>query len=104
MSKLILRIILSPFIFLYGIFLLAAGTLFPLPLLVVLSFYGLISIPIIWLLNKSGVEVNQMDNAFISYSNSQALNHFLGLTIYFWGAFYVVYMFIKKGELAFVND
>jgi hypothetical protein len=53
-GKLLLRLILSPFIFLYGCILLIAFTFFPLPMLVLLSIIGIICEPFIWLLRVSG--------------------------------------------------
>ena len=57
----LLRVLLSPFIFLWGCFMLAAGTLFPLPLLVGISLYGLLLEPFIWLLRKSGYNINGIE-------------------------------------------
>jgi hypothetical protein len=105
----LLRIILSPFIFLWGCFMLFAGTLFPLPLLVCFSFGGFISIPFVWLLKQSGSDIDYMDPFFNECGDSDwgeedkayivAGNHFLGITIYFWGAFVVTYDYIKTGEV-----
>lgn len=109
----LLRIALSPFIFLWGVFMLAAGTLFPLPLLVMFSVGGLIGSPIVWLLRKSGSDINYPD-PFIPYPCEtlgeyemrygenvllHMMNHFFGATIYVWGAFAVAYHYIKTGEV-----
>ena len=60
-GRFLLRILLSPFIFLWGIFLLAAGTLFPLPLLVMISFFGFLLEPFIYLFRLSGSKINGID-------------------------------------------
>ena len=94
----LLRVILSPFIFLWGCFILAVGTLFPLTLLVLISFCGLLSEPFIWLFKKSGSNINGIEPFFDDTGNN-ALGHFLGLTIYVWGAFAVVYVYLKDGTI-----
>lgn len=94
----LLRVILSPFIFLWGCFMLLVGTLFPLPILVIMSFYGLLLEPFIWLLKKSGSNINGIET-FIDNTGNNALGHFLGLTIYVWGAFAVVYVYLKDGTV-----
>ena len=99
-----LRIILSPFIFLWGIFLLAAGTLFPVPLLVLISMYGLICTPFIWLIKKSKTNIKYPEpflSKYGDYENEKNImrDHLFGATIYLWGAFAVVYNYIKTGEI-----
>ena len=94
----LLRVILSAFIFLWGCFMLAAGTLFPLPLLVGISLFGLLLEPFIFLLRKSGSNINGIE-PFIDNTRNNALGHFLGLTIYIWGAFAVVYFYLKDGTV-----
>ena len=92
---------------------LAAGTLFPLPLLVMFSVGGLIGSPIVWLLRKSGSDINYPDpfithpyetlDEYERYCSENVMlhmaNHFFGATIYAWGAFAVVYHYIKTGEV-----
>jgi hypothetical protein len=94
----LLRVLLSPFIFLWGCFMLAAGTLFPLPFLVIISFYGLLLEPFIWLLRKSGSKINGIE-PFINVRGNNALGHLLGLTIYVWGSFAIVYVYLKDGTV-----
>lgn len=101
-KKYIFRILLSPFIFIWGLFLLAAGTLFPLPFLIGVSFFGLLLEPFVWLFKKSGSKINGIE-PFIDNSNNNVLGHFLGLTIYIWGAFAVTYYYIKTGKI-FAGD
>ena len=97
-SSFLLRVILSPFIFLWGLFMLAVGTLFPLPLLVMISFCGLLLEPFIWLLQKSGSKINGIE-PFIDNTGNNALGHFLGFTIYIWGAFAIVYVYLEDGTV-----
>lgn len=94
----LLRIILSPLIFIWGCILLAAGTLFPIPLLMLISLCGLLLEPFIWLLRKSGSNIEGIE-PFIELTESKMINHFIGLTIYIWGAFSVAYIYIKDGEI-----
>lgn len=77
---------------------LAAGTLFLLPLLVIISFCGLLLEPFIWMLKKSGSNVKGIE-PFINNTSNNAIGHFLGLTIYFWGAFAIMYVYIKDGTV-----
>ena len=97
-NKILLRVILSPFLFCWALFLLAAATLFPLPILVAFSFFGLILEPFIWLLRKSGSKINNIE-AFCNGKYHNAIGHFLGMTIYIWSPFAIVYLYVKKGEL-----
>ncbi len=94
----LLRVLLSPFIFIWGLFMLAAGTLFPITFLVMISFVGLLLEPFIWLLKKSGSNINGIE-PFIDNTGNNALGHFLGLTIHIWGAFAVVYVYLKDGTV-----
>lgn len=110
----LLRIALSPLIFMWGVFMLAAGTLLPvLPLFVMFSVGGLICSPIVWLLRKSGSDINypypliahpyETLGIYRIHCSENVLrhmmNHFFGVTIYVWGAFAVAYHYIKTGEI-----
>jgi hypothetical protein len=100
----LLRLLLSPLLFLWGIFMLAAGTLFPLPLLVIFSVGGMISIPFVWALRKSGAKINYIEPFLCDYKDFEKeknifRDHFLMASIYLWGAFYVAYIYIKTGEI-----
>ena len=77
---------------------LAVGTLFPIPFLMLMSFYGLLLEPFIWLLIKSGSNINGIE-PLIHDTGNNALGHFLGLTIYAWGAFAIVYVYLKNGTV-----
>ena len=100
----LLRLLLSPLLFLWGCLLLAAGTLFPLPLLVMISVGGMISVPFVWILRKSGSEINYIEPFICDYNDFEKeknifRDHFFGATIYFWGAFAVAYYYVKTGEI-----
>lgn len=92
----LLRVFLSPIIFLWGLVMLAAGTLFPITFLVMISFFGLLLEPFVWLLRKSGADIIGIE-PFIDDTGNNALGHFLGFTIHIWGAFAVAYLYIKDG-------
>ena len=62
--KLLLRILLSPFIFIYACFILFAGTIFPLSIILPIALINLISIPFIWLLNRSGTNIEYPETIF----------------------------------------
>ncbi len=94
-GKLLLRVILSPFIFLYGCILLIAFTFFPLPLLVLYSIIGIAFNPFIWLLRKSGVEIDSIAPFFNYPNRSKIIGHFIGLTVYIWSPFFMAYWYIK---------
>lgn len=96
-GRFLLRILLSPFIFLWGIFMLAAGTLFPLPLLVIFSFIGFLLESFIYLFRLSGSEINGIE-PFIPTKYTM-LSHLLGLTIYIWGAPAIAVNYILTGEV-----
>ena len=102
-GKLLLRVILSPFIFLYGCILLIAFTFFPLPMLVLLSIIGIVCEPFIWLLRVSGVEVESIEPFFDYPNQSKMIGHFIGLTIYIWSPFFMVYWFIKYAVIYNAN-
>ncbi len=99
-SSFLLRIILSPLVFLWGLFLLAAGTLFPLNIIVGLSIMGFMLEPFVWLLKKSGSNISGIE-PFIDDTGNNALGHFLGITIHIWGAFAIVYIYLKDGTIGF---
>ena len=65
------------------------------------SFWGLLFNPFIWLLRKTGSDVKNID-PFIQIGND-TLGHLAGLTIYIWGAFAIVYKYIKDGSIFNVN-
>ena len=96
-GRFLLRILLSPFVFLWGIFILAAGTLFPIPLLVIFSFIGFIIEPFIYLFRLSGSKINGIE-PFIP-TKYIMLSHLLGVTIYIWGAPAIVINYILTGEV-----
>ena len=100
----LLRILLSPLLFLWGCFMLAAGTLFPLPLLVMFSVGGMISVPFVWIFRKSGSKINYPEPFMCDYNDFEEeknifRDHFFAATIYVWGAFAVAYHYVKTGEI-----
>ena len=102
-GKLLLRVILSPFIFLYGCILLIAFTFYPLPLLVLYSIIGIAFNPFIWLLRVSGVEIESI-SPFFNYPNrSKMFGHFIGLTVYIWSPFFMAYWYIKYAVIYNAN-
>ncbi len=98
----LLRIALSPFIFLYSFILLAAWTLFPLPLLIMMSLEGIFLTLLYSILNYTGLQLSTEENEWISATKYKFLNHFIGCTFYFWFPFYTVYKYIFNAEI--IND
>lgn len=108
-NRLWLRIALSPFIFIWGLIVLAVGSLFAiLPILVVLSVLGLLATPIIALMIKSGSSINYPEPFLTKgddYDNNKNImrDHFFGTTIHLWGAFAIMIYYIKTGEVFTLN-
>jgi len=99
----LLRILLSPFIFIYGLFLICAGMLFPLTMIVFLSLIMIVAHPFIWLINKSiNNKIEEMES-LLNITSNNFINNLLTVTIPIWGAFYVVYIYIKDGEIFTLN-
>jgi hypothetical protein len=100
-NKIYYRILLSPMVFIKYCFLLAALTIFPLPLLVMISFFGLFDAPVVWALKKAGSDVKYLEPWLSSVTEetfkTAMYGHFIGATIYIWGAFYATYFYIKTG-------
>lgn len=101
--KIIIRILLSPFIFMWGVFLLAALTFFPLSLIVPLSILGFIGTPFVWLLKQGGTDIAYPESLVGKGGSMSAVmgEHLLVSTIHLWGAFYVTYLYLKTGEVYF---
>lgn len=97
-ARFLLRLLLCPLIFIWGCVMLVVGSFFPLPLIVMISFWGLLFEPFIWLLRKSGANIKGIE-PFFDCTGNNAINHFLGLTIYVWGAFAIVYFYLKDGTV-----
>ena len=75
-----------------------AGTLFPLQILVFMCFMGLIGTPIVWLLKKAGSKI-EYPEPMINVLDNLMLSHLAGTTIHLWGAFAIVYHYLKTGEV-----
>jgi hypothetical protein len=97
-QKVFIRVLLSPFIFLWGLILLLAGSLFPITLLVLISFICLLLEPFIWIFKKIDVNITSIE-PFFDITKNNAINHFIAISIHIWGAFYVSYIFIKEGTI-----
>lgn len=117
-KKILLRILLSPFIFLYGVLMLLVLTIFPLSFIIPISFVCFVLTPIIWVLRESGSEIKYPE-PFIRYpyetlfefkvncNNSVLLymrNHFLGIIIHIWVVFAFLYRYIKTGKISISGE
>lgn len=104
------RIILSPIIFLWGVFILIALSLIPIAWMVVIySLVGMLSTPIIYLLKIGGSDIEftrpvVLDFSVFENNKNVFLMHFIGFTIQIWGAFAITYHYIKTGEIYFIDQ
>jgi hypothetical protein len=96
--KLILRIILSPLILLWGVFILFALTLIPIiPGIIIFGILGFITEPFIYLFQLEGTYIKGVDPFFPT--KYTMLSHFLGITVYIWGAPAIAINYIITGEI-----
>jgi hypothetical protein len=98
-KKLFLRILLSPIILLYGLFITFGGIIFPTTCIIMFSFFGLVSTPIIFLLKKSGCDLNYLEPIIEEYTDNIFIDHLLGFTILIWGALYITYKYIQTAKV-----
>jgi len=96
-KEILIRILLSPIILIWYIFLLGAATIFPFPILVIISFISMVIHPFIWLLKKSGSEVENFEPFIILHNDF--LSHLAGATIYLWILPFGIYDYIKTGDI-----
>ena len=97
--KIILRCFLFFIPFLSSIFGLCAMLLFPLTLVLLMAFCGLITYPFILLLKIAGGKVSYIE-PFMGDKEKPLLGYIAILTIFIWFPFYYTYNFIKTGELS----
>ncbi|MGD1319544.1 hypothetical protein [Chryseobacterium sp. 2R14A] len=97
--KKIIRILISPSIFLYAYIELFAFTFFPLPILILMSLSGIILTPVCYVFKKIGIQLSTEEYEWINPSENLLLNHFLGFTVYIWYPFFKAYHFIDKAEI-----
>ena len=93
------RIIFSPFIFLYGVVIMAALTAFPFAFFIIIySVISLIAYPFILLLRPLGTYVDT-DMAFFSYSRYDVINLLLDVFVHITFPTALTYYFIKDGTI-----
>ena len=100
---LIYRLLLSPFILIYGIFMTMAGFLFPIPLLMCITMTHLVYYPFILLLNKAGSNITA-EEPFINIANNYPLGYIVTITIPVWGMFAIVVYYVKTGKVWGVEE
>lgn len=96
--KLIIRLLLSPIIFIYACFLIGAMMIFPLPLFIFIHFLGLVSTPFIWLLKHGGTDVKYMECLF-NPTGYLIIDNLIMILVPIWGPFAIVISYIVTGEL-----
>lgn len=99
--KFFFRILLCPLVFLWGCFLIAAGLLFPLSIVVCYSFVGLLLEPFVLLFRLCGSEVEGLDPR--GYEKYPIIGYFVGTTIPIWGPFAILFYYITTG-IVFTGD
>jgi hypothetical protein len=102
-KRILLRVVLSPLVFICGVILTCVLIVFPLPILCGITFFQLIVYPFIVLLNKAGSEI-EIPEPFIDTTNNTLINYVLTITLPLWLAFAVVVYFIITGKLLFITD
>lgn len=97
----LIRIILSPLLFAYAAILLGTVTVIPiLPFLVFAAIANIIATVLTPLFRFAGVNVEVPDSVFdIIEIKPKPIPDILGVTIYFWFPFYVMYLFLKSGKV-----
>jgi len=105
--KILKRILLTPFILIYGLLITLAGTIlaFPLAGITVISLLILLVSPFIWLLNFTlETKIETDDWGFGLFDNTSVINDcLLGTTIIIWLPFYVVYIYVVEGRVFSIN-
>lgn len=100
MNKMIIRIILTPFIFVGGLITVVAGLILPTTMTIIGSFILLIQKLIIDVLNLGlSNKIENTDMSLITPTKSEYLNHILGITVIIWFPFFVCYVWLIKGEI-----
>jgi len=93
----ILRIVLSPFIFIYGILMTLVFSIFPFSLITILGIIFCFICPFIWLYRKTGNNIEYPKG--IIHTRYYFINYMLVSTICIWFPFWIVFNFIKRGEI-----
>lgn len=95
----LVRALLSPGIFIYGLFITFIMLVFPITQFLLLSMvFRLISQPFVYLLRIGGSDVKVMDS-FIDFHDNVTLDSLVTITIPIWLSFYMVHLYINTGEI-----
>ena len=99
----ILRILISPLVCLWGIFIMAMGSLFWFPFLMMVSIVGIIAELSGFILRLGGSNIQKMEPLITTKYNCAMLSHLLGLTIYIWYLPASTIAYILYGEIWFLD-
>lgn len=91
-----IRALLSPLIFIYGLFQLFTLTI--LPILLLLMFFRLILQPFIYLLKIGGTNIKVADS-FFGFHDNITIDCLIHITISIWFSFYMVHLYVTTGEI-----
>lgn len=106
--KLLIRILLSPFIFIYGLYILIVLSLsIVLPIIMIHGICCIIWSIMVFVLKKGGTKIDYPEPLldFLLPSNSGdniktiITGHFLSSTVYIWLPFLVTYCYLKNGDI-----
>lgn len=89
----LLRVLLSPIVFLYATFIVASTIFLIMPLTIIFSLISLITYPFILLLRKVGMSV-EVPKSHIIDTKYPMVEYLLGLTYPVWFSPYATYKFI----------
>jgi hypothetical protein len=102
--KLLLKILMIPIVIIHAIIVLVALCMFPLPLILLITFFSLILQPFVWSFTIAGVE--DVENPFepfgfisISDKYSYLSNTILTLTVPIWFIPFSVYYYFRYNKL-----
>ena len=100
MKKKLFRLLVMPLVFIFNTAAIFGGLIFPTTLIIGMSLILLLSEPFIWLLNLGLDEKIVPNDAFVTATKSNFINHFLGTTILVWFPFFACHLYFTKGEFA----
>lgn len=102
-NKILIRILLSPFIFIYSIFFTAAMCFFPMPIIIGFSLYNLITQPFVYLIKKGGTEIKYSESFFNECDNKLFKNYLFanitGVLLPILLPFIITIIYIKNGKI-----
>jgi len=97
--KTILKILITPFIFLLHALMVIAGLIFPTSMIMLYSFFFFICSPFVWILNLTLENKIEIEDPMFGEEYGKTLGHLLGVTLIAWVPFYAVWMYWKENKV-----